>query len=42
MCNCNKRRTYEAVTSVNMPPPADAVETAKASAGNAVGNANSE
>ena len=42
MCNCNKRRTYEAVTSVNMPPPADPAESLQASAGNAVGNANSE
>lgn len=39
MCACGKRRSYQAVTSVNMPPPADAVEAAKASAGNAVGNA---
>ncbi len=40
MCNCNKRRTYEAVTSVNLPP-ANPTEAATASAGNAVGNASS-
>ncbi len=40
MCNCNKRRTYEAVTSINLPP-ANPTESAATSASNAAGNANS-
>ena len=40
MCNCNKKRTYQGMTSVNLPP-ANPTEAAKVSAGNAAENSKS-